>query len=253
MATFFCDALVMSRSHLGDTDLSLVLFTRQYGKLHARLRGARKPLSKLAGSLEPFSRGTVVCAQGIGGLTIIGTETIPLKSTARTHLLAIGTASVASEFIIRLTEERHRDVRLFQLLHDFLLAIEQCASQPTSLSLVRTWFLVNALELHGSGFELSVCVVCRKAPTVRELAFSCSHGGIVSGACRRIPTDAVELSPDAVKLLRLVRGMQVSLLSRVHASSRIIAEATQAAERAYTFLAESSSPVLDFLSSVKAK
>ena len=60
MREFVGEAVVLSNDPNGDLDSRVSLFTKEYGKLSAKVKSARKVTSKLAGHLQP---GNVVRAR----------------------------------------------------------------------------------------------------------------------------------------------------------------------------------------------
>ena len=50
------EALTLRRSPLGEADLLITLYSKDRGKIRAVAKGARRPVSKLVGHLEPLIR-----------------------------------------------------------------------------------------------------------------------------------------------------------------------------------------------------
>lgn len=46
---------VLKKTNIGDFDVGYCFFTKKYGKINLTARSVKKPLSKLAGQLEPPS------------------------------------------------------------------------------------------------------------------------------------------------------------------------------------------------------
>jgi DNA repair protein RecO (recombination protein O) len=58
------EAVVLRHANWGEADRLLWLFTREVGKLRAVAKGVRKPRSRKAGHLEPFTRASLLLAWG---------------------------------------------------------------------------------------------------------------------------------------------------------------------------------------------
>jgi DNA repair protein RecO (recombination protein O) len=54
MRTQATRGIVLKRRNFGEADKIVVMFTQKYGRITARVLGARRPLSKLAGHCELF-------------------------------------------------------------------------------------------------------------------------------------------------------------------------------------------------------
>ena len=55
MPTYQADAIVLRRLDYGETDRIVTLLTREYGKLGAIAKGARKGKSKVGAALDLFA------------------------------------------------------------------------------------------------------------------------------------------------------------------------------------------------------
>ena len=58
------EGIVLRHREWGEADRMLTLFTRELGKVQALAKGIRKPRSRKAGHVEPFSRATLLLARG---------------------------------------------------------------------------------------------------------------------------------------------------------------------------------------------
>src|SRR3990172_13347205 len=58
------EAVILRRQDLGETDRLLTLFSPAQGKLRVVAKGVRRPGSRKAGHLEPFSRVDLLLARG---------------------------------------------------------------------------------------------------------------------------------------------------------------------------------------------
>jgi DNA repair protein RecO (recombination protein O) len=56
MPTQAAEAVVLRQYALGEADRIIVFFTKEFGRLRAVARGARKLKSRFGGSLEPFNQ-----------------------------------------------------------------------------------------------------------------------------------------------------------------------------------------------------
>ena len=54
--TYRTEAIVLRRSDFAEADRLLTLFSREYGKIRAIAKGARKPQSRKTGHVELFMR-----------------------------------------------------------------------------------------------------------------------------------------------------------------------------------------------------
>jgi recombinational DNA repair protein (RecF pathway) len=66
MTEYFTDAIVLDKNPYGEADMRVVLYTREMGRVIAKVTSARKITSKLNGHLEPFMLSKVRLVQKNG-------------------------------------------------------------------------------------------------------------------------------------------------------------------------------------------
>ena len=59
MSMYFTDAIVLSRTDIGEADAIFSLYTKEYGKIRARAQGIKKGRAKLRGHLETLALSRV--------------------------------------------------------------------------------------------------------------------------------------------------------------------------------------------------
>src|SRR5437667_4274351 len=64
MPTYQADAVVLRRLDYGEADRILTLLTREYGKLGAIAKGARRAKARTGSSLDLFGRSRMMLARG---------------------------------------------------------------------------------------------------------------------------------------------------------------------------------------------
>ncbi|MDQ6711258.1 MAG: DNA repair protein RecO, partial [Candidatus Dormibacteraeota bacterium] len=64
MPTYSADAIVLRRLDYGEADRILTLLTREYGKLAAIAKGARRARAKNGSTLDLFCRSQMMLAKG---------------------------------------------------------------------------------------------------------------------------------------------------------------------------------------------
>lgn len=115
----------MRHSDWGEADRLLGLFTLEMGKVRAIAKGARKPRSRKAGHLEPFTRVTLQLARGKATgpdalLLVTQAETIDAYLPLHEELSRATYASYVVEILDRFTYEEGEHRALYRLLVDTL-------------------------------------------------------------------------------------------------------------------------------------
>ena len=70
------EAVVLRHTELGEVDRIITLFSRQRGKLRAVAKGIRRPRSRKAGHLEPFTWVSLQLARGRDLWIVTQAETV---------------------------------------------------------------------------------------------------------------------------------------------------------------------------------
>ena len=114
------EAVVLKHSDWGEADRLVWLFSREQGKLRAIAKGARKPRSRKAGHLEPFTRVSLQVARGRDLPIITQAETLEAYLPLRDDLLRTTYAAYAVELLDRFTYEEGEHQGLYRLLTETL-------------------------------------------------------------------------------------------------------------------------------------
>lgn len=186
--------------NLGEADRILEIQTDELGLVRAVARGVRKIKSKLAGHLEPFTDVELMLAEGRGDLmTVTGAKAITARAGLRTDLDRMTSASAVAELVSKLSPDRQVSRRFPGLVRDALGALND-SPEPTYTAAYFEWQLIRA-----SGWEpqLGECVSCGVPLEAGQVSFSFQAGGTICRDCRTDDPQAVEVSVDVIKLLRL--------------------------------------------------
>ena len=186
--TYHCRGIVLLREDWREAGRLYTLYTREAGKVLAVGRGTRKPLSKLAAHLEPYSTVDLHLARGRKTETICGAlvsrTSEPISSDSARHLLAAFIAETVDHFV----KFGDPDAELWNLVENALAgAAREPIERFPELAAAFSWRLMDRLGYHpriehcascerDSGFGglflplrgVMLCADCR--PPERELA-----------------------------------------------------------------------------------
>jgi DNA repair protein RecO (recombination protein O) len=197
-------ALVLKRIAIGETDKVVTLYTREWGKVRAIAKGARRPTSRLAGATELLTYSRVVLAVGQNLDVLSQAEVREAFLGLRQDLLRIGYASYLLELTDAATAERQPNAELFDLLLSALYVIERSDAPDLGARM----FELKGLRLLGYEPHLDRCVrdraefVGEGGGRPIEIAFSAARGGAVCARCAPETPGAVPLSQAALGLMR---------------------------------------------------
>ncbi len=106
MASFTTEAVILRAREFGEADRLLTLYTLAAGKITAKVRGARKPRSRLAGATLPLTHAEVQLWQGRSNiLTLTQAVSRDAYAPLREDLRRLALANFAAEMVDLLTED----------------------------------------------------------------------------------------------------------------------------------------------------
>lgn len=217
-------AIVLRQRRLADADKILTLYTARLGKIEAVAKGVRKSRSRLAGHVEPLSHAVFMLAQGKTLDVVTQVETTESFAALRDDLEAMSRALYAAELVDKFTEPRAENFALYRLLLDTLRRIAAGADMDTPLR-----FHEMALLTHlGYTPELDACVACRSRLEPVVNFWSAGAGGVVCRDCRVAQHATRPISPNAIKLLRLLRHGRWPDVARIHVDAELALELERA-------------------------
>ncbi len=217
MAVYKASALVLRRIPLGEKDKIVTLFTREYGKLSAVAKGARKTTSRLAGASEPIILLKALLAEGMNLDILTQCEIKESFGIIRGDFGLVLRATYACELLDKLTVERDPAPDAFDLLLSTLYILQRAADPDAALHA----FELQFLALIGYEPRLDACVVTDRTFSENDppVAFSPARGGLLSGAGADVTDDALPVSGETVEMMRrLAAEDDARALARVELS-----------------------------------
>lgn len=192
------EAIVLRHNDWGEADRFLFLFSRELGKIRAIAKGVRKPRSRKAGHLEPFTRVNLQLARGRDLYIITQAETVDAYQPVREEILLTTYAAYVVELIDRFTYEEGENRALYRLLTDTLARL----SANLDPDLVVRYYEMRLLDLLGFRPQLFECIRCGKEIQPEDQYFSAELGGVLCPKCGQGYPGARPVSMNALKYLR---------------------------------------------------
>jgi DNA repair protein RecO (recombination protein O) len=215
--------IVLRTRKIRESSRIVIFFTRDYGKISAVAKGSLKPKSKFGSSLELFTRSSIIFykKENRDLHTLSHSEILSTHKGLKKDVVKLAYASVAGEMVERLVPSEEPNKQLFALLDSALKQID-IAERP-QLEVILTSYVLKMLYVVGYGPELTGCVRCSKA--VGEKAwFGLVSGGVLCRQCNGQDLNAVEISPEALKLLREFEREHMDKLRQTYTANRVTRE-----------------------------
>lgn len=214
------EGIVLQHSDWGETDRLLTIFSRELGKVRAIAKGVRKPRSRKAGHLEPFTRVNLLLARGRDLFILTQADAIDLYPAIKDDLVLMGYAAYTIELLASFTYEQEENQSLYRLVINTLFRLDR-GDNP---NLVIHYYEIRLLDLVGYRPHLFNCARCESEIQAEDQFFSAAQGGVLCPRCGRRSRDVRPISMDALRYLRHFQRSTYSDASRAHIKPAIFTE-----------------------------
>jgi DNA repair protein RecO (recombination protein O) len=238
--TYLALGVVLKRREYREVDRIITIFTDEYGKIDAIARGVRKPLSKLAGHLEPFSYSSFMFATGRTFDVLATSVRRSSFQIPQTDLVSFALASYFFEAADRLTRPRQPDVAVFQILVEFLerfeASLDPHGGTPVFQRILLTeYFLFRLIQHLGFSPSLDRCSYGKEFLPPQPCVLSASHGGLVCSVHRQHTEHAVPISAQSVEILRLMADGHLEAIRFIRRTRATLSEIARAMNTLITY------------------
>jgi DNA repair protein RecO (recombination protein O) len=199
--TLRTEAIVLKRTNFGEADRLLTLYTREFGKMKAIAKGARKPQSRKTGHVELFMRSHFMLAEGRDLAIITQVEMVEAYPALRADLVRATYASYMVELLDCFTVEEDANQDIYRLLAEALYWV----NASDDLRLAARAYELRLLGRTGFQPQLFSCLSCDQAVQEQDQFFSAELGGLLCPNCRHADRSARPISATAVKVLRYLQ------------------------------------------------
>lgn len=181
-------AVVIRTVDYNDNDKMVTLLTRDYGRMSARIRGCKKPASKLFSAASLFCCGDYSFFSKDGRYGVKGCAIRRTFFGLQDDYDAYAAACFIADAVDKVAQEDDVPSALFTLTVNALYALDTQAAPP---GVVLCWFLQRLLHTEGVYPSLSACAACGGGPPLA--GFSAEHGGALCRPCARgVETEPID-------------------------------------------------------------
>jgi DNA repair protein RecO (recombination protein O) len=212
-------AIVIRTVEFSETSLVVTLFTREFGKLGALAKGARRLKGPFESALDLLALCRIVFLHKSSDALDLLTEAKLLRRFRPVghDLSGLYAGYYVAELLGELTDEDDPHPELFDLADETLAALS--AGEPVGKRIVR--FELGALRLLGHMPSLDACVECGTpvAPAGR-VAFGQLDGGVLCPACREGKKEVVLVSAGVLRAMAQLADPDGRLWRRLEIDGR---------------------------------
>ena len=203
------DAIVLRVIDFSETSCVVTLMTRDFGKITALAKGARRPKSPFEAALDVLAICRIVFLHKSSGAMDLLTEAKlerRFRSSSK-ELKRLYSAYYIVELLRSLTEERDPHPELYELACQAISAIDDPRFEIKNIDAELIRFELEMLKLLGHTPMLTKCVGCGKERTTQnKVSFGLNAGGLLCHQCRRGQSNVVTVSPEGIDLLLNLAG-----------------------------------------------
>lgn len=205
------------------------MFTKKYGKISAGSNLSDKGKGKAALSMRPFTYGIYELYKNKDYYNVNSAEVKKSFFRIGEDVDKYMSASFVLELTEKMTPEELPQPRLFNLLIDFLAALETREKKHQTLVLA---YEVKALALLGSFPQIEQCACCGSKENLH--GFSVVDGGIICEKCKENRNDSLiyEAKFDIVSILKYFSKQPIDAFEKIALEDQA-AEELQKLIRAY--------------------
>ncbi len=223
MATEKDVAIVLRTVDFSETSLVVTLFTREFGKIGALAKGAKRLKGPFESALDLLAVCRIVFLHKSSEALDLLTEAKLLRRfrPAGRELLGLYAGYYVAELLSELTDECDPHPQLFDLACQTLEAL--AAGEAVPRRVVR--FELGTLRLLGHMPSLDHCVECSTpVAAAGRIAFGQLDGGVLCKRCRKGRTQVVSVSAGAVRTMTQLADLDSRTWQRIEIDPRNLGE-----------------------------
>jgi DNA repair protein RecO (recombination protein O) len=223
MASEKASAIVLRTVEFSETSLVVTLFTREFGKIGALAKGARRLKGPFESALDLLALCRIVFLHKSSDALDLLTEAKLLRRfrPAGRELAGLYAGYYVAELLGELTDEDDPHPELFDLADETLAAL--AAGERVAQWMMR--FELGALRLLGHMPSLDACVECGAAVAAAgRVAFGLLDGGVLCPKCRGGKKQVVTLSGGVLRTMGQLADSDSMAWRRLEIDARSLGE-----------------------------
>jgi DNA repair protein RecO (recombination protein O) len=223
MSTEKANAIVIRVVDFSESSLVVTLFTREFGKIGALAKGAKRLKSPFESALDLLALCRIVFLHKTSETLDLLTEAKLLRRF-RPHgrdLLDLYAGYYVAELLGELTDENDPHPELFDLADETLTAL--AAGESAVRRVIR--FELGMLRILGHIPALETCAECGAPVTASgRIAFGLLDGGVLCKPCRAGKKQVAMVSAGAIRTMTQLADPDTQTWQRMEINSRILGE-----------------------------
>ncbi len=220
--------MVLSAMPVGDYDKRLVILTKEFGKISAFAKGARRPNSAFLACSQPFSFGKFTLYGGRTSYNVMSAEISNYFGELREDFDRLCYGFYFCEFADYLTKENNDETNILKLLYQTLRALTK---ESLNVELIRAIFELKIMALNGEAPYVFGCVKCEKghadalsSNNIQYYYFSVGGGGILCDTCKVFDKNVIRIQTSTLYTMQYIISSEIEKLYTFRVSEEVLGE-----------------------------
>ena len=204
-------AIILRVTEFSETSCIVNLLTREFGRIGAIAKGARRPKSPFAAAIDVLAVCDIVFINKPSSLSILTEAKLERRfRSGETDLKRLYAGYYVIELLRSLTDEGEPIPEVFDLTREMLLQLDEGDFSEIQMNNRLLQFELALLELLGQLPMLTRCVSCGREKTMlSEVNFGLNAGGVLCKTCRRGQSNVVQITSTGFQSLLDLVGAQI--------------------------------------------
>ncbi len=227
---------VLKKNNKGEANQLITIYTKDFGKVEILGKAIRKGKSKLRGAIELFYLSEIEFIQGKIHKTLTDAVLIESFSNLKKDLERLSVAFKISEVLDNLIKGQETDTKIWNLLTQTFKKLNDCQLSIINIQLLYYFFLWNFFSVLGYQPELYNCSICQEKLKPGKLFFNQEKPGIICNNCFKDLKSVKEISPELVKILRLILEKNLLILLKLKVEKVYLKSLNIISKEYYSFI-----------------
>lgn len=239
--------IIIKQINYDEADKILTIMTKDYGKIQALAKGARKTNNRFLASTQLFCYSNFIFYQGKSMNYINQAELRESFYNLRKNLRDFTYASYIIELINAATQEHQREEKYFYLLIHTLKHMTY--TKEIDLDIITLAFQVKLMALSGYAPHLDNCVCCG-GNIQNRVKISPEMGGIICPQCYHLDPYAMGINKDAKEVLSFILHKPLSKLNQLVKNENMVKQLNKIMNNYISKYLERTFHTLNFLNNI---
>lgn len=231
--TYKTEVIILGSFDVKEYDRVYTVLSKEKGKMSVLGIGTRKLKAKLASGLEPITRSEIFCIKGRQIDRVAGVIIDDQYPNLKKNLEGLVSVRKCLKIIGDILPENEVFAEVYEALDIFLKKIDKGhiskersnKTGKTSISLLRVAVIWKAVRCAGYNPSVFNCISCGKRIVSGEkYKFIIPNGILCQECCFKDSDLSIELSEDAVKILRVFLHKKSDIVKKIHTQLSVVRE-----------------------------